>query len=148
LRKTSRITASTINPEDVLNSVRDDSAGGSVLFLGTIRNRSEGREVEGLDYDVYREMAERRMLEIEMQVRKKWPVKKMAMVHRYGSLRVGEVSVAVAVSSEHRAEAFKACGYAIDAIKRTLPLWKKERLKGGKEVWVEGEPIVRFHGGG
>jgi molybdopterin synthase catalytic subunit len=141
LRASGRITKSAIDPAKVLGSVRDRSAGGTVIFLGTIRNRSEGREVGGLEYEVYREMAERRMLEIEKRVRKKWPVKKMAMVHRYGRLKVGEVSVAVAVSSEHRAEAFEACRYAIDVIKGTLPIWKKERLKGGETSWVKGEPI-------
>jgi len=90
---------------------------------------------------VYRGMAERRMQEIEDRVRKKWPVVKIAMVHRYGPLKVGEVSVAVAVSCEHRAEAFEACRYAIDTIKGTLPMWKKERLRGGTQVWVKGTPI-------
>jgi molybdopterin synthase catalytic subunit len=136
-----RMTKSAIDPGRVLNSVRDRSAGGTVIFIGTVRNMSEGREVKGLEYEVYKEMAERRMLEIERRVRAKWPVRKMAMVHRYGRLKVGEVSVAVAVSSAHRAEAFDACRYAIDAVKRTLPLWKKERWVGGRTSWVKGESI-------
>ena len=140
-RASGRVTRSFIDPGKVLGSVRDPSAGGTVMFLGTIRNRSEGRQVMGLEYEVYKEMAERKMLEIEKKVRAKWPVNKMSMVHRYGRLKVGEVSVAVAVSSEHRAEAFEACRYAIDAIKRTLPLWKKELLAGGETSWVKGEPI-------
>jgi molybdopterin synthase catalytic subunit len=73
----------------------------------------------------------------------KWPVKKVAMIHRYGDLKVGEVSVAVAVSSEHRGEAFEACRYAIDTIKRSLPLWKKEKWKGGRGGWVKGTRIER-----
>ena len=97
--------------------------------------------MEELTYEVYRGMAERRMHEIEDMVRKKWPVLKIAMVHRYGHLKVGEVSVAVAVSCEHRAEAFEACRYAIDTIKGTLPMWKKERFKGGVQTWVKGTPI-------
>ena len=121
--------------------VCDKEAGGAVLFVGTIRRRSEGKIVEGLTYEVYRGMAERRMQEIEVRVRKKWPVVKIAMVHRYGHLRVGEVSVAVAVSCEHRAEAFEASRYAIDTIKETLPMWKKERFKGGAQTWVKGTPI-------
>ena len=112
-----------------------------MLFVGTVRNRSEGKSVTGLRYEVYREMAEKKMGEIEGQVRERWPVVNLAMVHRYGDLKVGEVSVAVAVSAEHRADAFEACRYAIDAIKETLPLWKKEKLKGGRELWVEGSPI-------
>ena len=75
--------------------------------------------------------------------RKRWPVKKIAMVHRVGELKVGEASVGVAVSSEHRAEAFEACRYAIDTMKRTLPLWKKERTREGMDSWVKGSPIER-----
>ena len=139
--RSARITRRAINPARVLESIRDDEAGGAVLFVGTIRRRSGGKTVEGLTYEVYREMAERRMREIEVRVRKRWPVVKIAMVHRYGRLKVGEVSVAVAISCEHRAEAFEACRYAIDTIKGTLPMWKKERFKGGSQTWVKGTPI-------
>lgn len=138
-----RVTKSPIDPSSVLREVADPSAGGTVLFIGTVRNKSEGAAVVGLEYDAYREMAERRMSDIEDQARRRWPVKKMAIVHRYGRLRVGEVSVAVAVSSEHRAEAFEAARFAIDTIKRTLPLWKKEIVKGGKGRWTKGRPIAR-----
>lgn len=124
-----------------MSSVADEEAGGAVLFVGTIRRRSGRRNVEGLTYEVYREMAERKMVEIETKVKKRWPVVKIAMVHRYGALRVGEVSVAVAVSCKHRAEAFEACRYAIDTIKGAVPMWKKERFRGGSEMWVKGTPI-------
>ena len=125
----------------MLASVSNPEAGGTVLFLGTIRRKSAGKTVTGLTYEVYRNMAERKMDEIEARVRKKWPVEKMAMVHRYGDLRVGEVSVAVAVSCQHRAQAFEASRYAIDTIKRSLPIWKKERFTRGREAWVSGTPI-------
>ena len=138
-----RITTLPIDPAKVMKAVKDDSAGGTVLFVGTIRNVSEGKSVTGLRYEVYEEMAERKMKEIEERVMERWPVRKLAMVHRYGDLQVGEVSVAVAVSSEHRGDAFEACRYAIDAIKKSLPLWKKEKLKGGKEGWVKGTRIQR-----
>ena len=139
--KSVRITRQAINPARVLASVGDDKAGGAVLFVGTIRRKSGGKTVEGLTYEVYRGMAERRMREIEARVRKRWPVVKIAMVHRYGRLKVGEVSVVVAISCEHRAEAFEACMYAIDTIKGTLPMWKKERFSGGSQTWVKGTPI-------
>jgi len=135
------ITASVIDPAKVLRSVHDNSAGGTAMFVGTIRNRSEGKPVTGLRYDVYKPMAEKKMLEIESQVKARWPVRKISMVHRYGDLKVGEVSVAVAVSCDHRAEAFEACRFAIDSIKRTVPLWKKEMSRGGKGKWVKGTPI-------
>ena len=141
MAKRSLITRSPIDPAKVLASVADDSAGGSVLFVGTIRNRSGGRRVRALTYEVYRAMAERKMREIESLARKKWPVRRMAMVHRYGDLKVGDVSVAVAVSCEHRAEAFEACRYAIDSIKGTLPIWKKETTAAGARSWVRGSPI-------
>jgi molybdopterin synthase catalytic subunit len=137
----SRITPRPINPGKILASVGDEEAGGTVLFVGTIRRRSAGRRVRGLSYEVYKGMAEKRMREIESAVRKKWPVLKMAMVHRYGDLEVGEVSVVVAVSCQHRAEAFEACRYAIDTIKGTLPMWKKERFADGAQTWVKGVPI-------
>jgi molybdopterin synthase catalytic subunit len=135
------ITSRPIQVERVLASVRDDSAGGIVLFVGTVRRRSEGKPVSGLTYEVYREMAVRRMKEIAETTRRRWPVVKLTMVHRYGKLKVGEVSVAVAVSCEHRAEAFEAGRYAIDTIKKSLPLWKKEKFAGGKETWVKGTLI-------
>lgn len=138
-----RITTLPIDPARIMKSVQDDSAGGTVLFVGTVRDVNEGEPVTGLRYEVYEEMAEKKMKEIEERVMSRWPVKKLAMVHRYGDLEVGEVSVAVAVSSEHRGDAFEACRYAIDAIKRSLPLWKKEKLKGGKEDWVKGNRIQR-----
>jgi len=139
--KAVRITKSVIDPVRVLTSVSDREAGGVVLFVGTIRRSSGGKTVEGLTYEVYRKMAERKMLAIEETVRRRWPVVKIAMMHRYGDLRVGEVSVVVAVSCQHRAEAFEACRYAIDTIKGSLPMWKKERFKGGTRKWVKGTPI-------
>jgi molybdopterin synthase catalytic subunit len=139
--KTTRITTKPIGMSSILESVKDDSAGGTVLFVGTVRNRDEGRRVEKLEYQTYRAMAERRMEEIESEVRRKWKVIRIRMVHRIGLLGVGEVSVAVAVSTEHRAEAFEAARFAIERIKHSLPVWKKEKLAGGKNVWLEGVPI-------
>lgn len=134
------LTRSAINPSRVIREVKDDSAGGTVVFIGTIRNRSELGKVDGLEYQAYRKMAEKRMKAIVDEVIKRWPVKKVRMYHREGRLRVGEVSVVVAVSSEHRMEAFEACRYAIDRIKTGLPLWKRERVRGTSR-WVEGKPI-------
>lgn len=136
-----RITKLPIDTVRVVAAVRDESAGGTVLFIGTVRKNNRGKVVTGLEYEAYRAMAEKKMREIEDRVRSRWPVKKIAMVHRYGMLKVGEVSVAVAVSCEHRAEAFEACRYAIDTIKNTLPLWKKESFRGGMSSWVKGSPI-------
>ncbi len=141
--KDSAIVKKPIDPSKVLDAVKDGSAGGTVLFVGTIRNRNAGKQVEKLEYQAYRTMAERRMEEIESQVKKKWKIVKIRMVHREGLLKVGEVSVAVAVSAEHRAEAFEAARYAIERIKHSLPVWKKEKLVGGGSEWLEGAPIQK-----
>jgi molybdopterin synthase catalytic subunit len=141
MKEWNKITKLPIDPIKVLASVRDRSAGGIVVFVGTIRNRSEGRAVVGLEYEVYKVMAEKKMREISENAKKRWHVKRISMLHRYGPLQVGEISVAVAVSSEHRAEAFEACRYAIDTIKRALPIWKKEQFKGARGAWVKGTPI-------
>lgn len=141
--KSSRITNNRIDPSEILGSVEDASVGGTVLFLGTVRNRNDGKRVDKLEYQAYRAMAEARMREIEDEVKEKWRKVKIRTVHRVGTLRVGEVSVAVAVSAEHRAEAFEAARYAIERIKHSLPVWKKEKLAGGKNVWLEGVPIQK-----
>ena len=134
------LTNGKISPSRATKEVRDPTAGGTVIFIGTIRNRSEFGRVDGLEYQAYRKMAEKRMKVIGAEVMKKWPVKKVSMYHREGRLGIGEVSVVVAVSSAHRAEAFEACRYAIDRIKTGLPLWKRERVRGTHR-WVEGKPI-------
>jgi molybdopterin synthase catalytic subunit len=137
---TNRITRRRIDPTKLLRGVRDENAGGTVLFVGTVRRQGDAGRVDELEYQVYSKMAEKRMALIEAEVKKRWPVKKVRMIHREGRMRIGEVSVVVAVSSAHRAEAFEACRYAIDRIKTTLPLWKRERV-AGRNRWVEGVPI-------
>jgi molybdopterin synthase catalytic subunit len=134
-----RITKSGIDAESILSEVTDHRSGATVLFLGTVRDNSEAGAVDRIVYDAYVPMAEKRMLEIEEEVKRIWPVNKVKIIHRVGRLKVGEVSVAVAVSSPHRGEAFDACRHAIERIKHDVPIWKKERLADGREVWVEGQ---------
>ena len=137
----SGITRKPIDPTRVLESVMDNSAGGVVLFIGTVRRTNKGRTVIAVDYEAYKQMAERRIEDFVQEVRKKWPVKAVTLIHRVGTLKVGEVSVAVAVSAVHRAEAFEAARFAIDRIKRSLPIWKHELQKGGVRVWLEESVI-------
>lgn len=132
-----RLTKSRIDPDSVLKQVRNRESGGTVLFLGTVRDNSDAGKVDLIRYEVYEPMAEKKLRQIEEDVKRRWPVK-VKLVHRVGKLHVGEVSVAVAVSAPHRAEAFEACRHAIELIKRDVPIWKKERLADGREVWVEG----------
>lgn len=141
-RRGPRLTRDAIDPEKVLKSVGDPRAGAVVLFLGTVRDNSEAGRVEGIEYEAYEPMAEKSLAQTEEEVRRVWPATRdVKIVHRVGSLSIGEVSVAVAVSSPHRAEAFEACIHAIERIKYEVPIWKRERLIGGKEVWVEGDRV-------
>jgi molybdopterin synthase catalytic subunit len=136
------ISEDPIDVEGLLANVKDDSAGASILFLGTVRNHNEGYDVSGIYYEAYIRMAEDALSKIEAEVIKRWNLKKFAAVHRIGDLKIGEVSVAVAVSSEHRAEAFEAARYAIDQIKTEVPIWKKEVINNGKETrWAQGTPM-------
>jgi molybdopterin synthase catalytic subunit len=136
------ISKDPIDVERLLANVKDDSAGATILFLGTVRNHNEDYAVSGIYYEAYIRMAEDAMSKIEAEAIKRWNLKKFAAAHRIGNLKIGEVSVAVAVSSEHRAEAFEAARYAIDQIKSEVPIWKKEIINNGKEArWVQGTPM-------
>ena len=121
----------------ILNNLEDHSTGAVVLFLGRVRDHANGRQVTRMAYEAYAEMAHKKMQEIEDEVKKRWPVQKIAMMHRTGELELGEVSVAIAVACPHRKEAFQACQFAIDTLKETVPIWKKEQFVDG-EAWVEG----------
>ncbi len=130
-----------IDVETLLANVRDDSAGATVLFLGTVRNHNDGYTVSGIYYEAYVRMVEEAMAKIEEETVKRWNLKKFAAVHRVGNLKIGEASVAIAVSSEHRDEAFEAGRYAIDRIKTEVPIWKKERIGDRGEIWAQGTSI-------
>lgn len=137
------ITTKKISVDSVLEAVTDEGSGATVLFLGTVRdnNNQSGKKIAEMHYESYVAMAERQILEIKKEIKQKWPIRNIEIVHRIGKLGVGDISVAVAVSSAHRAEAFEACRYAIDRIKNALPIWKKEILIDGSQVWLEGHDI-------
>jgi molybdopterin synthase catalytic subunit len=132
------LTPDPIDTHALTETVRRNSCGAVVLFLGTVRDLTGDQRTVFLDYEAYPPMAEKKLAEIEAEVRRRWPVGEIAMVHRLGRLGVGEVSVAVAVSTPHRAEAFEACRYAIDTLKELVPIWKKENAPDGASGWVEG----------
>ncbi len=123
--------------DSIAQSVWHAGAGGIVTFEGTVRNHARGKLVRYLEYDAYPEMAEQEMATIAAEVQRRWQTDHIALVHRIGRLEIGEVSVVVAVACPHRAEAFEACRYAIDTLKSTVPIWKKEVAEDGEE-WVEG----------
>ncbi len=131
-----RLTDGPLSEAEVTTAVASPAAGGVVIFSGVVRNETGGRRVKFLEYEAHGPMAEAKMREIGQAVRARWPgVTAVAMVHRVGRLEIGEASIMIAVSAAHRAQAFEACRYAIDRLKETVPVWKKEYFEDG-EVWV------------
>jgi molybdopterin synthase catalytic subunit len=127
-------------PVDALTSwVTTSRAGAVVTFLGIVRDHAEGRDgVRAMTYEAYEEPARRVMSEIAAEARRRWPdVERIALLHRVGDLAVSEPSVAVAVSSPHRDEAFAACRHLIEELKRRVPIWKREAYADGSEAWVD-----------
>ena len=127
-----------IDVNALLERVKHPQAGGIVLFLGTVRDNDRGRHVKFLEYEAYQPMALKEMNRVVEEARRRWPLLGIAIVHRLGHLDVGDISVAIAVSSGHRKEAFEAGRYAIDTLKQTVPIWKKEVWEGG-EAWIGSE---------
>jgi len=118
--------------------------GALCLFTGVVRNENAGRAVLHLEYEAYEEMALAMMGDLEAETRRRWRVTDVRLVHRLGRMEIGEASVAVAVASPHRAEAFEACRFAIDTLKATVPIWKKEFYADGA-VWLEGPGTCAVH---
>ncbi|MFQ5732427.1 MAG: molybdenum cofactor biosynthesis protein MoaE [Planctomycetaceae bacterium] len=117
-------------------SVRSAQAGAVVLFLGTVREMTDGRQTVALDYNAYPEMANEKMAELEAEARERWPLIEAGIVHRLGHLELGDVSVAVAVSAPHRHQAFEAGRFLIDELKVRVPIWKQENWADGSTEWV------------
>lgn len=134
-----------LSAEDALQLVAcqdfvvSDQTGGIVHFVGTVRNQTKGKMVLKLDFEAYEPMAVKEMYKIAEQALTQFDIQKIAIHHRIGSLKVGDIPVIIAVSSAHRKAAFAACEYAIDTLKDTVPIWKKEYFEDG-EVWVSATP--------
>lgn len=136
----SEIVREPIRSVELAQQLKAPQDGAQVMFEGIVRNHSRGRRTLYLEYEAYEPMAIRKMEEIRREVREKWQVDRVAIVHRVGRLEIGETSVAIVVTSAHRRAAFEACQYAIDRLKQIVPIWKKEYFEDGA-VWVEGEGI-------
>lgn len=119
--------------------VQDEACGGIAVFVGTVRDNSNSRSVIKLEFSAYEPMALKEMRKIAMQAIERFGIRKIAIHHAIGELEIGAVPVIIAVSSAHRAAAFRACEFAIDTLKQTVPIWKKEYFKDG-EVWVNAHP--------
>ncbi len=134
-----RLVRKPIDTKEIVEALKAPEDGALVVFDGFVRDNFKGQQTLYLEYEAYEAMAWTKIREIGAQIRQKFPIRRLAIVHRLGRLEIGETSVLIAVASAHRAAAFDACRYAIDTLKRTVPIWKKEFFVGGA-VWAEGEP--------
>jgi molybdopterin synthase catalytic subunit len=132
-----RIVESKIDREEIVQSVSTPDSGAIATFDGTVRNHSREKLVTHLHYEAFSEMALKELEKIRAEAIQRWSLNGMAIVHRVGRMEIGESSVFIAVSSAHRKDAFEACRFAIDTLKTTVPIWKKEHYEDG-EVWIEG----------
>jgi len=133
------ITNEVLNIEACINWVMSPQAGGIDVFIGAVRDQTKGKKVIRLEFEAYEKMALSEMKKIADEIMKQWPLHKILIHHRTGILQIGEVPVVIAVSASHRAAAFDACRYAIDTLKQTVPIWKKEVFEDGEE-WVAAHP--------
>jgi molybdopterin synthase catalytic subunit len=125
--------------EKCLKRVQHPAAGGIDIFVGTVRDQTRGKKVVRLEFESYEPMAISEMKKIAERATEKWPIQNIAIHHRVGTLEIGEIAVIIAVSTPHRKASFEACQFAIDTLKETVPIWKKEIFEDG-EVWVAAHP--------
>ena len=133
------LTREPIDSQALLTSVQSPAAGAVVLFLGTVREFTAGRQTARLEYEAYDAMARNKLIELEQTALRRWNLTSCAIVHRLGTLELGEASVAVAVSSPHRGAAFEAGQWLIDTLKEVVPIWKREIWTDGSTEWVHPE---------
>ena len=132
-----KVTTDVLSIDEAYAAVKRPDCGAVALFVGTVRDHHDGKSVLSLSYSAFKEMAEKEFAKIAADAAAKWPVGAMYIAHRTGKLEIGDASVVIAVSSGHRAEAFEACRYAIETLKKTAPIWKEEFYDQGK-AWVSG----------
>jgi molybdopterin synthase catalytic subunit len=142
------VTRDPIDAAALLESVPGASDGAVLLFLGVVRDHNQGRAVSALEYEAYDAMAAAELERIVAEARERWAVGDIAAVHRVGALEVGEASVAIAVASPHREEAYAASRYVIEELKRRLPVWKREGYVDGERAWVPGHDPAAVAGEG
>ncbi|MGD2200954.1 MAG: molybdenum cofactor biosynthesis protein MoaE [Candidatus Bathyarchaeota archaeon] len=136
------ITREDFSVDNVIKGIKARGMGAVVTFLGVVRDHSRGRDVKRIEIQVYEEMARSQLEEIREEALERFNVEEVAIVHRYGSLRVSENIMMIAVGAGHREEAFEACRYILEAVKERVPIWKKEFTPEG-EFWIEGEEYER-----
>ena len=126
-----------IETEKISESLQHPGNGALVVFEGVVRDNANDKKVRFLEYEAYESMALKKIEEVGLETRQKFEIRDIAIVHRLGYMEIGECSIVIAVASAHRGAAFDACRYAIDTIKKVVPIWKKESYEDG-EVWIEG----------
>ncbi|MBL4605983.1 MAG: molybdenum cofactor biosynthesis protein MoaE [Flavobacteriaceae bacterium] len=134
-----KITSDALDLNECYEFVTDDSCGGIAAFVGTVRNSTHDKDVTQLEFSTYKPMAIKEMQKIANLALEKFPIKKIAIHHAEGMLQIGDVPVIITTSSPHRKAAFEACEFAIDTLKETVPIWKKEHFSDG-EIWVNAHP--------
>jgi len=134
-----RVSSEPIDAVALAAAIRTDGSGALASFVGVVRNEHHGRRIHHLVYEAYPPMAEREIRRIVEEARARWDLQAMAVAHRTGRLGIGEASVAIVVAASHRREALEACAFAIETLKKTVPIWKKEFSDEGEE-WVVGDP--------
>ena len=132
-----KVTTDPLSIDDAYAAVRKDGCGAVALFVGTVRDHHDGKKVTRISYSAFKEMAEKEFAAIAKEAEARWKTGAMYIAHRTGALSIGDASVVIAVSSPHRAEAFEACRYAIETLKKMAPIWKEEFYETGK-AWISG----------
>lgn len=132
------IVTRPIQTAEILEGFTSSRDGACLLFLGVVRDHNQGREVDGLDYEAYETMAEKTLAEIAEEASRNFETDRITVLHRVGTLGVGEVSTAIAVATPHRAQAYQASRYIIEELKRRLPVWKREHYLEGDSAWLGG----------
>jgi molybdopterin synthase catalytic subunit len=133
------VQARPLSLDALISEVSGPECGGVVTFTGVVRNHARGQSIDHLEYEAYGPMAEQEMRAIQTGAAERWPGVRLAMVHRIGRLEIGEAAVMIAAAAPHRAQAFEACRFAIDTLKKTVPIWKREFAQSGS-YWVEENP--------
>lgn len=139
------VTEKPIVPQEFIDRVTRARNGAVITFMGTVRQLSDGRKLDYMEYDAYKEMAEKKLTEIANEAKARWDTEDISVAHRHGRLNLTDISVIIAVGTPHRAEAFEACRYIIEQIKVRLPIWKKEVDEDGVGEWVEGTVPAHSH---